>query len=114
MDHSQMQGCINACQACHNVCLETAIGYCLDQGWPHAERRHVALMLDCAAICQSSANFLLRGSPFIDHTCSLCADICRHCADDCERFNDERMSACAAACRECSDVCLEMAAAASV
>jgi hypothetical protein len=111
MDHTQSQACIDACQACHNACLDTATVYCLEQGWPHAERRHVRLLLDCAAMCDISAGFLLRGSPLHDRTCALCADLCRLCADDCERFNDGRMDDCAHACRDCAEVCLEMASA---
>jgi hypothetical protein len=85
----------------------------MEQGWPHAERRHMAHLLDCAAICACNVNFLNRGSLFCDQTCSICADICRSCAEDCERFNDSRMDECARVCRECADVCLEMAAAVS-
>jgi len=109
MDIAHHQACVIACQACQNLCLETASTYCLEQGWPHAERRHMASLLDCAAMCACNANFLLRGSLFCDQTCSICADICRHCADDCEHFNDARMDDCARVCRECADICLEMA-----
>jgi hypothetical protein len=101
--------CIQHCQDCHAMCLET-IAHCLEQGGPHAEAGHIRLMLDGAEICQTSANFMLRGSDLHAHTCGVCAAICERCAEDCDRLGDDaRMKACAEMCRRCAASCREMA-----
>jgi hypothetical protein len=76
----------------------------------HAEPNHIRVMMDCAEICQTSANFMLRGSDLHVHTCAACAEICDRCAADCERMADDtRMAACAEMCRRCADSCRSMA-----
>jgi hypothetical protein len=86
------------------------VTHCLQQGGEHAEAGHLRLLLDCAEICQASANFMLRGSPFHVRTCAACSEICQACAEDCEQMGgDERMRACAEACRRCAESCAKMA-----
>lgn len=104
-----MQQCIDDCLECHSICLET-VTHCLQMGGKHAEPRHIRLLLDCAEICQTSANFMLRGSDLHGHTCRVCAEVCTACAKDCERFSDDaQMMACAEMCRRCAASCQEMA-----
>jgi hypothetical protein len=80
-------------------------------GGRHAESAHIRLMLDCAEICQTSANFMLRGSELHSRTCGVCAEVCERCARDCEQLGDDaHMRACAEACRRCADSCKHMAA----
>jgi hypothetical protein len=106
----ELRACIANCLNCHSVCLAT-ITHCLEMGGKHAEAAHIRLMLDCAEICQISANFMLRGSAMHSRTCGGCAEICERCAQDCERFGDDTyMRACAEACRRCADTCKHMAA----
>lgn len=106
-----MRNCIQNCTDCHNICTETA-QHCLDMGGKHAEESHIRLLLDCAGICATSANFMLRGSDFHGKTCGVCAEICEKCADECERLadGDELMLRCAETCRRCAASCREMAA----
>jgi hypothetical protein len=105
----EMQICIQDCLDCHSLCLET-ITYCLQQGGWHANLPHIRLLLDCAEICQTSANFMLRGSAFREYTCDICAEICAECAEECGQFSgDEQMQACADMCRRCALSCQEMA-----
>lgn len=112
--NEQMQSCIQECLDCHRVCLET-ITHCLEKGGRHAEPDHIRLLTDCAEICQTSANFMLRGSDLHPMTCEVCAEVCAECADDCERFDgDAQMQNCAAACRSCSEMCQTMAEEAGV
>jgi hypothetical protein len=112
-EHSQqsaeMEQCIQNCQDCHHICLETAM-HCLQMGGAHAEAAHVRLMLDCAEICQTSANFMLRGSEFHSRTCGVCAEVCTRCAEDCARFEEAFMQQCADMCRRCAESCRQMAA----
>lgn len=108
MIDQRMRECIQECHHCHDVCMET-ISNCLQMGGEHAKPRHIQLLMDCAEICQTSANFMLRMSEFHGQTCGVCAEVCERCAEDCERFDDEMMRQCAEACRSCASSCREMA-----
>lgn len=103
-----MMHCIDACQTCHGVCMET-VQHCLKMGGKHAEANHIRMLMDCAQICATSADFMLRGSDFHGMTCSVCAEVCERCAADCDRFGDDAMmKRCADACRMCAQSCREM------
>jgi len=104
-----MRECIRECQGCHDVCLET-VTHCLEMGGEHADPTHIGLLLDCAEICQTSANFMLRNSTLHPYTCEVCAVVCEACADSCEGFDDDAtMQHCAEVCRSCAASCREMA-----
>ena len=104
-----MRECIEECHMCHDSCLET-VTHCLQMGGKHAEPNHIRLLMDCAEICQTSANFMLRMSDFHTDTCGVCADVCERCAEDCDRFgDDEMMQECAESCRSCAESCRNMA-----
>jgi hypothetical protein len=106
-----LQRCIEECQQCHAACLAT-VNHCLDMGGPHADPAHIGLLLDCAQICQTSADFMLRMSDRHHVTCRVCAEVCRACAEDCERLagGDAMMRECAEQCRRCRASCERMAA----
>lgn len=105
----RMRDCIQECHRCHDICLES-VTYCLEMGGEHAEASHIRLLLDCAEICQISANFMLRVSDLHPRTCAVCAEVCERCAEDCERFTDDQMmQQCAQVCRSCARSCREMA-----
>lgn len=104
-----LQKCIDECVSCHRICLET-VQYCLKQGGKHAEASHITLLLDCAEICQTSANFMLRGSELHVRTCAVCAEVCRRCVESCEQLEGDQMQRCAEACRSCAESCEQMAA----
>lgn|GEM_PF-538830 len=98
-----MQECIEACQRCHRICLHTAMTQCLEMGGKHTEAEHLRLVLNCAELCQTTANFMLCESSHHAAVCALCAEICTACADDCDRIGD--MRDCVAACRNCAKLC---------
>lgn len=104
--NQDIEQCIQNCLDCHSFCLNT-IAYCLQQG--HTEQAHLRLMMDCAEICQTSANFMLRGSDFHGRICEVCTEICDRCAKNCAQFeNDEQMQDCADICRRCAQSCQQM------
>ena len=105
---ADMQACIEACTRCHQVCLDT-VTHCLEMGGRHADAAHIRMLLDCAEICQTSANFMLRGSDLHARVCALCAEVCERCAQDCETFEEDFMQACAQECRRCAESCRRMA-----
>jgi len=106
-----MQQCIQNCTECHRVCLET-VAHCLSMGGKHASPEHIRLLLDCAQICQTSVDFMIRGSNLHTLTCGVCAEICQRCADECEQMadGDAQMQRCAEVCRRCAESCRQMAA----
>jgi hypothetical protein len=107
---SNMEQCIENCLQCHRLCVET-MTHCLHMGGKHAEANHIRLLADCAQICHTSADFMLRGSDMHGYTCAACAQVCQRCAEDCERIdpNDPQMRQCAEMCRRCAESCRRMA-----
>lgn len=101
-----MQDAIKACLDCHSMCLHMATGYCLERGGRHVEQKHLRLMLNCAELCQTSANFMLSESPLHGRVCLICAEVCEACAKSCEQVGD--MRECAEECRSCAKSCRTM------
>ncbi|WP_252954545.1 four-helix bundle copper-binding protein [Siccirubricoccus soli] len=85
-----------------------AMTHCLEQGGKHVEPQHFRLMLACAEMCQTAANFMLIGTPHHRTTCGACAQICEDCAKSCEAVGG--MQECVEACRRCAESCRRMAA----
>lgn len=106
----EMKECIHNCLDCHSICLNT-VNHCLKMGGEHASPHHIGIMLDCAEICQTSANFMLRDSSMHGRVCGVCAEACERCAEECERLanGDQQMMACAEMCRRCAESCQRMA-----
>ena len=111
MDHLEsqaaMRDCIDACQSCHEVCTET-ISHCLSMGGEHVNAEHINTMMDCAQVCATSADFMLRGSASSSEICDLCAIICDECAESCEALEGPEMKRCADECRRCAEACRAM------
>jgi hypothetical protein len=106
---AEMQQCIDACSSCHETCVDT-VNYCLSKGGKHTAPDHIMLLLDCAQICASSADFMLRGSKFLRETCRTCAAVCRACAESCRKMGDDaQMTRCANECDACAKSCERMA-----
>jgi hypothetical protein len=104
----EMRRCIESCAECHAVCIET-LAHCIELGGDHVRPEQVRLLLDCAQICATSADFMSRGSDLHGYTCAACAAACERCASDCERFDDDFMKRCAEVCRRCAESCRRMA-----
>lgn len=127
-----MQDCIENCNRCHAVALET-YNYSLWLGGRYNESVHLRLLLDCAEISQTSANFMLRGSDLHRETCRACAVVCENTAQSCDHYTatgagegapmsshsgpphiskdkpDEQLKYCAQVARECAKSCRAMA-----
>jgi len=102
---AEMKQCLDDCSSCHDICL-TTVAHCLQMGGKHADAAHITLLLDCAQICETSADAMLRHSTQSATICRACADIGRACAVSCDKLS---MSDCAAACRKCAESCTKMA-----
>jgi len=100
--------CIVACQKCHTICLQTASGLL---GAPQPGEPSVVLaLLDCADICQTTANALARGSALHAIFCAACAQVCENCAEACAKATRAAtLNRCAKLCRDCAMSCRHMA-----
>jgi hypothetical protein len=105
----QIQECIVECDSCHDLCIET-ITHCLTVGGRHADPAHVTLLMDCAQICQTASDFMLRGSTLNRSACRVCTEVCEACAVSCAHLDGDEMKACTEACRRCAQACRRMAA----
>ncbi len=104
-----MLNCIRECTSCHAVCLHT-MTVVLYFDHLATDNSLIRTLKDCAEICQTSADFMLRGSPLHGLTCDACARICDECGDACDQYpENENLRACAESCRSCSASCHEMA-----
>ena len=109
-----MEQAIENCISCHRICLETAARHFRGERSPRIEEALVRLLIDCAELCQTSADFMIRGSDLYQHTCRACAAVCTRCADECDRLGENPyMAACAEICRRCAESCEDMAGATS-
>ena len=108
--NTELDRCIDDCYSCATSC-NTTVAYCLEKSASHADAVHLALMLDCAAICETAASSVSRNSTVHTLICRACADICRKCEDDCRSFReDPTTQECADVCRKCAESCERMAA----
>jgi hypothetical protein len=104
----EVRECVQDCLDCFRTCNETIIR-CMNMGGRHTESEHLNLIMDCARICNTNAEFMLRNSTYYPQTCGITADICDECADTCDRFDEDFMKDCASVCRRCAESCREMA-----
>lgn len=108
--NEEMSKCVQLCRDCHGMCTQT-IAHCLKLGGRHATPDHIRLLADCAQMCATTADYMLRESPFHDRTCRLCSDLCKLCAKDCDHVagDDQMIKQCAELCRKCAESCERMA-----
>ena len=106
----EMAKCIQLCRDCHAMCTQT-IAHCLKLGGRHAAPDHIRLMVDCAQMCATAADYMLRESPFHNRICRLCSELCTQCGKDCEQVagDDQMVKQCIEMCRKCADSCERMA-----
>ena len=105
-----MQSAIDNCNRCHATCAET-VQYSLEKSGKYVEANHVRRLQDCAEICLTCGDFMLRGSELHPDMCGVCAEACERCARSCEQVGggmDAQLKECAETCRECAQSCLEM------
>jgi hypothetical protein len=100
---SEIEDAVAKLLHCHRTCLGMAMTHCVEMGGEHARPQHLRLMLDCAQVCATTADFLLRKSQFHTQVAALCADICDTCAADCGQVG--QMEESEAACRACAQAC---------
>ena len=107
--NKETQICVDLCQQCHAACLDT-ITHCLNMGGEHANPEHIRLLMDCAQICATSADFMIRDSAYHMDSCGVCAKVCEDCAASCENLGktERELQACMDICRRTSEACYQM------
>lgn len=109
MSKQMVEECIEITTKCANVCQES-IDYCLQQGGKHVQPHHMKSLIDCAEICRTCDDYLLRRSEHMGEICGVCADVCVTCAESCASMTgDKKMQECADICNRCADACRRMA-----
>jgi hypothetical protein len=101
--------CLKACQDCSRECNES-FHHCYEQvaqgKKEHAKALH--LVADCAKFCDLSATLVANQSPLMVHACAACAEACKVCAAECDKFDSGQMRECAQSCRTCEAACRAM------
>ena len=85
------------------------LAHCLEVGGRHIKPAHFRLMMNCAELCQRSANLQLSRSAFSAQLCAVGAQVCEACAASCQEIG--AMETCVQACRACAESCLAMSSA---
>lgn len=101
-----MQSCIDSCYSAvtgSQVCLDVHMGE------PDMKRCH-KLCLDTIAIATACGSMCAAKSEYIGQVSRVCAQVCRDCAEECDKFDSEVCRECAQFCRECANRCEAMAA----
>lgn len=89
--------CVVACNECHDACLREKMVDMMAE----CIRRDK----DCAVVCGAALELLHADSFALERMLSLCADMCDHCAVECEKHPYSHCKECAKVCRECAKAC---------
>lgn len=105
-----LEECAKACNDCQRICdmCATHCAKLIADG----KKDHLTTLQtcqDCATVCSAAAGIVARKGPFSDTICSACAEACKRCGDQCDKFKDDlMMKKCADECRKCEKACREM------
>lgn len=101
-----LSDCIDACLSAHRSCTEAVI-HGMQQGGAAAEWELNQLLLDCADINETAADFMLRSSRLHHLTCQVAAEVSDRCATACEKLaqEDRLLKETAEACRRAATNC---------
>ncbi|MBN9396738.1 MAG: hypothetical protein J0H83_15920 [Candidatus Melainabacteria bacterium] len=92
------------CEKCAKVCKET-IAYFKSKGGKYTEGKNVQILEDCIRTCETSADFIRRGSSNASKIQAVCKEICKQCAQMCKSMNDPKLKDCIQSCLECEACC---------
>lgn len=101
------QTCINECTKCAQACLE-CFTLCLNEPDVQDRKNCISMLMECACICKEAAAFMSMNAQHSKDLCTLCAAICKKCAQECGMFQDEHCKECANICNTCATECENM------
>jgi hypothetical protein len=102
--------CAKACNACQLECDQCAT-HCAQLIVAGKKEPQTTLhpCLDCATHCSAAARIVAQRGPFSDTICTACAEACKRCGDQCNKFRDDPvMKQCADECYRCEKACRDM------
>lgn len=90
-----LENCVASCNNCAASCLREenvkALAIC------------IKLNLDCADACHLAFKLLARDSNHAVSVVELCKNLCRECAEECEKHDHDHCQLCAKACTKCAN-----------
>ena len=89
--------CVTACETCLTLSIQ--------EGMPASLKDSANLQRDCIDICGVTARFIARSSAQMRRILKECIDICRKCAEECNRQTQEHYLQCGDICQECYQIC---------
>lgn len=99
---NKLSNCINHCNYCADACLD---------------EDNLKKMVDCirkdkvcATACAALADNLSIKNANVKNLVQYCEQVCRECAEECEKHETQHCKDCAKACRECEEACKKFAA----
>jgi len=96
-----LNDCCNVCEMCATACLREENVKMLS--------KCIELDRDCADICRTAAALLRRDSKIAHQYLLLCEEICRMCAEECQKHTSMRhCMECAEECLRCAEACHEL------
>jgi hypothetical protein len=99
--------CIDACLNASATCDE-ALARC--RAGHYAGGSLLRDLMDCALLCRTAADLMLRGSGLHRDACAVAADACDFCADSVARLPaDDVLRRCVDATRRCAAACRQIA-----
>ena len=108
MNHLKYQGCIVSCTDCAIECSRCEYD-CLNEDNASLLVKCLKLTRDCADFCFLAVRAMASNSEFVKEICSLCAEICISCANECEKQSHiYNCLECEAKCRMCAIECHKM------
>lgn len=96
----QNEGCVDACKECLAIAAYCSQA-CIEENMPECAKR----CLECVEICKTMIVLAARDSMNVSVVARACAQICKACAEECEKHDNDHCSACAEACRKCAEEC---------
>ena len=108
MSQRDYEACIEACVQCAQAC-EHCADACLSEKDVKKMAECIRTDRDCASMCWTTAALMGRGSQFVQDVCRVCADICERCAGQGEKHEMDHCQECATACRKCAEECRQTA-----
>ena len=89
--------CARNCERCAKACLDEdnvqMMAHCIE------------LDRDCADMCFQGARYLERDAEIAHKFLLVCEEMCRICAEECGKHEDEHCKACAQSCLKCAEAC---------
>ncbi|RIK46734.1 MAG: four-helix bundle copper-binding protein [Chloroflexi bacterium] len=113
MEGGRLAQAVEAISQCATVCTICADA-CLGEQQVQQLVRCIRLNLDCADICQATANGLARlgesDQAVLRAQLQACEAVCRSCGSECEQHAQmhEHCRVCAESCRHCEQVCRDL------